>query len=102
MVSPSTVSNLDKKIYAKIEAWRNRRIEGEHPYLYLDGIVMGWSAFLRHLIDRPAARRFFFPFCGFKPAMLEEGASTQLARRAPLHPRTHRTPNKAALPALPK
>jgi hypothetical protein len=34
------VSNLNKKIYAKIEAWRNRRIEGEHPYLYLDGIVM--------------------------------------------------------------
>ena len=28
-VSPSTVSNLNKKIYAKIEAWRNRRIEGE-------------------------------------------------------------------------
>ena len=77
-VSPSTVSNLNKKIYAKIEAWRNRRIEGEHPYLYLDGIAMfrswwpvpsilrvfgrfwaaargakedksGWSAFLRHL-----------------------------------------------------
>jgi transposase-like protein len=37
---PSTVSNLNKKIYAKIEAWRNRPIEGEHPYLYLDGIVM--------------------------------------------------------------
>ena len=90
-VSPSTVSNLNKKIYAKIEAWRNRRIEGEHPYLYLDGIVMkrtwagevrnvsllvasavnsegfreilgicegakedksGWSAFLRHLVER--------------------------------------------------
>jgi Transposase, Mutator family len=32
-VSPSTESNLNKKIYAKIEAWRNRRIEGEHPYL---------------------------------------------------------------------
>ena len=43
-VSPSTVSNLNKKIYAKIEAWRNRRIEGEHPYLYLDGIVMKRSA----------------------------------------------------------
>jgi transposase-like protein len=26
-VSPSTVSNLNQKIYAKIEAWRNRRIE---------------------------------------------------------------------------
>ena len=90
-VSPSTVSNLNKKIYAKIEAWRNRPIEAEHPYLFLDGIVMkrswagevrnvswlvaigvtaegyreilgicegakedksGWSAFLRHLVDR--------------------------------------------------
>jgi putative transposase len=27
------VSNLNKKIYAKIEAWRNRPITGEHPYL---------------------------------------------------------------------
>ena len=90
-VSPGTVSNLNKKIYAKIEQWRHRRIEGDHPYLYLDGIVMertwagevrnvsllvasavnseghreipgicegarkdksGWSAFLRHLVDR--------------------------------------------------
>ena len=90
-VSPSTVSNLNKRIYAKIEQWRHRRIEGDHPYLYLDGIVMkrswagevrnvsllvasavnaegyreilgicegakedksGWSAFLRHLVDR--------------------------------------------------
>jgi len=90
-VSPSTVSNLNRKIYAKIEAWRNRPIEGEHPYVFLDGIVMkrtwagevrnvsllvaigvnaegfreilgicegakedksGWSAFLRHLVDR--------------------------------------------------
>ena len=34
-VSPSTVSNLNKKIDHEIEAWRGRRIEGEHPYLYL-------------------------------------------------------------------
>jgi putative transposase len=39
-VSPSTVSSLNKKIYASIEAWRMRPIEGEHPYLYLDGIVV--------------------------------------------------------------
>ena len=38
-VSPSTVSDLNKKIYGTIEAWRNRPIEGEHPYVYLDGIV---------------------------------------------------------------
>ena len=50
-VSPSTVSNLNKKIYAKIEAWRNRRIEGEHPYLYLDGIVIkrSWAGEVRNV-----------------------------------------------------
>lgn len=37
-VSPSTVSELNKKIYSQIEAWRNRPIEGEHAYVYLDGI----------------------------------------------------------------
>ena len=37
-VSPSTVSELNKKIYSRINAWRNRPIEGEHPYVYLDGI----------------------------------------------------------------
>ena len=45
------MSNLNKKIYAKIEAWRNRRIEGEHPYLYLDGIVMkrSWAGEIRNV-----------------------------------------------------
>jgi transposase-like protein len=90
-VSPGTVSNLNRKIYAKIDEWRHRRIEGDHPYVFLDGLVMkrswagevrnvsllvaigvttdgyreilgivegpkedkaGWSAFLRHLVDR--------------------------------------------------
>jgi putative transposase len=36
-VSPSTVSDLNKKIYGTIETWRNRPIEGEHPHVYLDG-----------------------------------------------------------------
>ena len=30
-VSPATVSNLNKKIYAKIEAWRNRPITASIP-----------------------------------------------------------------------
>jgi transposase-like protein len=49
-VSPSTVSNLNKKIYAQIQAWQNRRIEGKHPYLYLDGIVMkrSWAGEVRN------------------------------------------------------
>ena len=50
-VSPGTVSNLNKKIYAKIEEWRNRPIEGNHPYLYLDGIVMKrtWAGEVRNV-----------------------------------------------------
>lgn len=39
-VSPGTISNLNKKVYVKIEEWRNRPIRGEHPYVYLDGIVL--------------------------------------------------------------
>jgi len=37
-VSPSTVSELNQKIYGQIEAWRNRPITGRHAYVYLDGI----------------------------------------------------------------
>jgi transposase-like protein len=37
-VSPSTVSELNQKIYARIHEWRNRPLEKEHPYVYLDGV----------------------------------------------------------------
>jgi transposase-like protein len=37
-VSASTVSELNQKIYVKIEGWRNRPIEGEYAYVFLDGI----------------------------------------------------------------
>ena len=33
-----------KKIYRHIEAWRNRTIEGDFPYLFLDGLVLSLSA----------------------------------------------------------
>ena len=35
----------------EVEAWRNRRIEGEHQYLYLDGIVMKrcWAGEVRNV-----------------------------------------------------
>ena len=39
-VSPGTISNLNKKVYEKIEAWRSRPIEEAVPYVYLDGIVL--------------------------------------------------------------
>lgn len=37
-VSPGTISNLNKKIYEQIEKWRNRKLKGNYPYVYLDGI----------------------------------------------------------------
>ncbi len=39
-VSPGTISNLNQKVYKHIEAWRNRAIKEEFPYVYLDGIVL--------------------------------------------------------------
>ena len=50
-VSPGTVSNLNKKIYGHIERWRTRPIEGEHTYVYLDGIVLKrtWGGEVRNV-----------------------------------------------------
>src|ERR1700761_8800564 len=39
-VSSSTVSRLNQKIYRHIEAWRNRDIVGDFPYVYLDGVIL--------------------------------------------------------------
>jgi hypothetical protein len=35
---PNTVSNLNK-VDAKIEAWHDRLIEGERPYLYFTSMA---------------------------------------------------------------
>ena len=50
-VSPSTVSELNQKIYTTIEAWRQRPIEGEHAYVYLDGIWLkrSWGGEVRNI-----------------------------------------------------
>jgi putative transposase len=37
-VSPSTVSNLNKKVYKRIDKWVNAPIEGNFVYVFLDGI----------------------------------------------------------------
>jgi putative transposase len=50
-VSPSTVSELNQKIYATIEEWRQRPIEGEYAYVYLDGIWLkrSWGGEVRKI-----------------------------------------------------
>ena len=39
-VSSSTVSELNQKIYGKIEEWRMKPIEDKHPYIFLDGVYL--------------------------------------------------------------
>jgi transposase-like protein len=50
-VSSGTVSRLNQKIYRHIEAWRNREIAGEFPYLYLDGVILkrSWGGEVRNV-----------------------------------------------------
>ena len=40
-VSPATISELNKKSYVHIEAWRNRPLQGgRYPYVHVDGIYL--------------------------------------------------------------
>jgi putative transposase len=50
-VSSGTVSKLNQKVYKHIERWRQRPIEGEYPYVYLDGIVLkrSWAGEVRNV-----------------------------------------------------
>jgi putative transposase len=50
-VSPSTISELNKKVYKHIEIWRNRCLETAYPYVYLDGIVLkrSWAGEVRNV-----------------------------------------------------
>jgi len=45
------VSDLNQKIYAKIEEWRNRPIQGAFAYVFLDGIWLKrcWGGELRNV-----------------------------------------------------
>jgi putative transposase len=68
-VSPSTVSNLNKKIYAKIEAWRNRRIEGEHPFTFRSGLRRSMAQLDNGLIAWPPLARRLLPNICLSPAL---------------------------------
>ena len=50
-VSAATLSDLNQKVYGQIEAWRTRPLDGEHPYVYLDGIWLKrtWGGEVRNL-----------------------------------------------------
>jgi len=50
-VSPGTVSNLNKKVYNRIEKWLNEPLEGGYPYVFLDGIWLkrSWSGEVKNV-----------------------------------------------------
>jgi hypothetical protein len=67
-----------KKIYGTIEAWRNRPIEGERPYVYLDGIApkRSWAGGVRNVSLR--RRRFPFYISGLSKQKFKRGAAANL------------------------
>jgi putative transposase len=50
-VGPSTVSDLNQKIYDQIEQWRMKPLEGKHPYIFLDGLWLkrSWGGEVRNV-----------------------------------------------------
>lgn len=50
-VSPSTVSNLNQKVYGRIDQWLNSSIEGEYTYVFLDGIWLkrSWAGEVKNV-----------------------------------------------------
>ena len=50
-VKPGVVCDLNQKVYERIEAWRNEPIQGEHPYVYLDGIWLkrSWGGEVKNI-----------------------------------------------------
>jgi putative transposase len=50
-VSPGTVSNLNKKVYGRIEKWLNEPIQGGYPYVFLDGIWLkrSWAGEVKNV-----------------------------------------------------
>jgi transposase-like protein len=50
-VSAGTVSELNKKVYQRIETWRNRKLQGRYPYIFLDGISLKrtWAGEVRNV-----------------------------------------------------
>ena len=50
-VSASAVSGMAQKVYGQIESWRNRKLTGEHAYVYLDGIWLkrSWGGEMKNV-----------------------------------------------------
>ncbi|MBW1989552.1 MAG: IS256 family transposase [Deltaproteobacteria bacterium] len=79
-VSPGTVSNLNKKVYERIEKWLAAPIKGPHPYVFLDGIWLkrSWGGEVKNvsvLVAVGVNQAGFRQILGVKEGAKEDKAS---------------------------
>ena len=50
-VSPSTISELNQKIFQRVDEWRKRPLEAEYTYVFMDGIWLkrAWAGEVQHI-----------------------------------------------------
>ncbi len=79
-VSASTVSDLNQKIYGKIDAWRQRPLVGDFPYVYLDGLWLkrSWGGEVKNvsvLVAIGVAQSGYREILGVSEGAKEDGPS---------------------------
>jgi transposase-like protein len=85
-VSPSTVSELNQKIYKQIEQWRQRPLVDEYPYVFVDGLWLkrSWGGEVKNvsvLVAIGVSQTGFREILGVSEGAKEDKASwTQFLR----------------------
>jgi transposase-like protein len=79
-VSASTVSDLNQKIYGKIDEWRQRPLVGDFPYVFLDGLWLkrSWGGEVKNvsvLIAIGVAQTGYREILGVSEGAKEDGPS---------------------------
>lgn len=79
-VSASTVSDLNQKIYGKIDEWRQRPLVGDFPYVFLDGVWLkrSWGGEVKNvsvLIAIGVAQSGYREILGVSEGAKEDGPS---------------------------
>ena len=79
-VSASTVSDLNQKIYGKIDEWRERPLVGDFPYVYLDGLWLkrSWGGEVKNvsvLVAVGVAQSGYREILGVSEGAKEDGPS---------------------------
>lgn len=79
-VSASTVSDLNQKIYGKIEEWRQRPLNGDFPYVFVDGLWLkrSWGGEVKNvsvLIAIGVAQSGYREILGVSEGAKEDGPS---------------------------